>query len=82
MQLKLFEACLMPALIHGIEAWRYIKKEEMKEIERIPGKALKRIFTLPVSTTYTRILIETGIWPAVQRMQYATLMLYHNKEYR
>ena len=50
----------------------------MKEIERIQGKALKRIFKLPVSTAYTGILMETGIWPAEQRIQYATLMLYHN----
>ena len=77
-QLKLFEACFMPALIYGIEAWGCIKKEEMKEIERIQGKALKRIFKLPVSTAYTGILMETGIWPAEQRIQYATLMLYHN----
>ena len=76
-QLKLFEASFMPALIYGIEAWRYIKKEEMKEIERIQGKALKRIFKLPVSTAYTGILMETGIWPAEPRIQYATLMLYN-----
>ena len=50
----------------------------MKEIERIQGKALKRIFKLPVSTAYTGILMETGIWPAEQKIQYATLMLYHN----
>ena len=63
----------MPALIYGIEAWGYIKKEEMKEIDRIKG-----ILKLPVSTAYTGILMETGIWPAEQRIQYATLMLYHN----
>ena len=40
----------MPALRHGTEAWGYIKKEELKEIDRIQGKALKRIFKLPVST--------------------------------
>ena len=31
----------------------------MKEIERIQGKALKRIFKLAVSTAYTGILMET-----------------------
>ena len=58
----------MPALIYGIEAWGCIKKKEMKEIDRIPGKALKRIFKLPVSTAYTGILMETEIWPAEQRI--------------
>ena len=42
MQLKLFKSCFMPVLIYGIGAWGCIKKEELKEIERIKGKALKR----------------------------------------
>ena len=31
-----------------------------------------------VSIAYTVVLMKTGIWPAAQRIQYATLMLYHN----
>ena len=58
----------MPAIITGIEAWGYIKKEETKEIERIQGKVLKRIFKLPLSTAYTEIWMETAIWPAEQRI--------------
>ena len=58
MQLKRLEACFMSALIYGIEAWRYIKKKEMKEIERIQAKALKIIFKLPVRTAYTEILMK------------------------
>ena len=68
----------MPALIYGREAWGYIKKEEMKEIGRIQGRALKRIFRQPVSTIDTEILMETGIWPAEERIQQVTLMLYQN----
>ena len=37
-QLKLFGACFMPVLIYGIETWGRLKKEEMKEIERIQGR--------------------------------------------
>ena len=33
-QLKLFEACFMPALTYEIEAWRYIKMEEIMEAWR------------------------------------------------
>ena len=68
----------MPALIYGREAWGYIKKEEMKEIGRIQGRAFKIIFRQPVSTIDTEILMETGIWPAEQRIQQVTLMLYQN----
>ena len=39
---------------------------------------MKRIFRQPVSNIDTEILMETGIWPAEQRIQYVTLMLYHN----
>ena len=58
-QLILFEACFIPALIYGIEAWGYIKKGK-KGNQRIQGKALRRIFKLSVRTTYTGILMETG----------------------
>ena len=34
-QLKCFEVCFMSALRYGIEAWGYIKTEEIKDIERI-----------------------------------------------
>ena len=51
----------MTALIYGMEAWESIKSMEMREIEKIQGKTLERIFQLPVSTTYTGIIRETGI---------------------
>ena len=37
----------MPALLHGLEAWGKIDKDEMNEIGKISGRALKRIFNLP-----------------------------------
>ena len=54
----------MNALTYGVEAWANIRSVEMMEIEIIQGKAPKRIFQLPVSTTYTGIIMETRIWPA------------------
>ena len=41
MQIKIFDACFMPALIFEIKAWEYIKKEEMEGIEKIQGETLK-----------------------------------------
>ena len=43
-KLKLFDTCLMTALTYGMEAWANIRSVEMWEIEKIQGKALKRIF--------------------------------------
>ena len=50
-KLKLY-VCLMPALLYGLEAWGKIDRDEMNEIEKIQGKLLKRIFNLPISTSY------------------------------
>ena len=54
------------------------KNEYKKGFERIQGTAFKKIFQLTVITSYVRMLMETGIWPAEQRIQNETLMLYHN----
>ena len=61
-----------------MEAWANIRSVEMREIEQMQGKARKRIFQLPVLTVYAGIIMETGIWPAEQKIQYATTMLCHN----
>ena len=68
----------MTALTYGMEAWANIRSVEMKETEKLQGKTLKSISQLPLSTTYTVIIMETGIWPAEQKKQYAIMMLYHN----
>ena len=60
-KLKLFDTCLMTALTYGIEAWANIRTVEMREIEKIQEKTLNTIFQFQVSTTYTGIIIETGI---------------------
>ena len=60
-KLKLFNTCLMTALTYGMEAWVNMRLVEMIEIEKIQEKALKRISKLPLSTTYTGIIIETRI---------------------
>ena len=77
-KLKLFETCLMPALLYGMEAWKKLTKAEVQQLEKIQGKALKRIFSLPITTPYIGLIIETGAWPAEQRINYKSLMLYHN----
>ena len=70
----------MPALLYGMEAWKKLSKAEILNLEKIQGKALKRIFSLPITTPYIGLIIETGVWPAEQRINYSSLMLYHNIE--
>ena len=75
LKLKLFETCLMPALLYGMEAWKKLSKAEIQNVEKIQGKALKRIFSLPITTSYIGLIIETGVWPAEQGKNYSSLML-------
>ena len=77
-KLKLFETCLMPALLYGMEAWKKLSKAEIQIVEKIQGKALKRIFRLLITTPYIGLIIETGVWPAEKTVNYSSLMLYHN----
>ena len=63
-KLKLCETCLMPALLYGLETWAKIDKDEMNEIEKIRGRALKRIFNLPIPTSYIGLIMTTGSYMA------------------
>ena len=36
--LKLFETCLMPALLYGMEAWKKWPEAEIQHLEKIQGK--------------------------------------------
>ena len=55
---------------HGNLAWNHL--------EKILGNALKWIFSLPITKSSIGLIIETGVGPAEQRINYSSLMLYHS----
>ena len=75
---KLFETCLMPAIIYGLEVWRRSAATETKEISKIQVSALKQILHLSKSAPNIGILYETGIWPIKERIEYSRMMLFHS----
>ena len=77
-KLKLFETCFMPAVLHGMEAWKKLSKAEIQHLEKIQGKVLKWIFSLPTTTPYIGLITETRVWSAEQRINYGSLMLNRN----
>ena len=77
-KLKIFETCLMQAFLYRMEAWKTLSKAEIQHLEKIQGKYLKKIFIIPIATPYVGLITETGVWPAEQRINYSSLMLYHN----
>ena len=54
----------MPALLYGLETWAKIDKDEINEIEKIQGRALKRIFNLSIPTSYIGLIMTTGSYMA------------------
>ena len=50
----------MTALTYEMEAWVNIRSVEIKDIQKMQSKALKRIFQLPVLTTFIGIIMERG----------------------
>ena len=68
----------MPALLilYGMEAWKKLSRVEIQNIEKIQGKALKGVFSLPITTPYIGLIIETGVWPAEQRINGTIALSY------
>ena len=60
-KIKLFETCLIPAILYGFEEWGKISKKEMQATEKIQNQLFKKILQLPVTTPSTGLLMETGI---------------------
>ena len=77
-RLKLLDSIVIPSITVNIESWPEITKKEMKQIEVIQGKALKRMFSMPKSTPYIGLLLETGVMPMNARLSYKKMMLFHN----
>ena len=77
-QLMLYETCLIPSLIYALEGWYIISEREVEEFEKIQAKQLKMILRMPKSTSYSGILMETGVWPIREKIEYGILTLYHN----
>ena len=60
-KLKFYKSCLMAALLFELEAWGKMDKNEMNEMKEVNRKALQRILSLPISTSYISLtLIRLG----------------------
>ena len=77
-RLKIFETVVVPTIFANVETWGSIKEEEIKELERIQGKIIRRILEQVATTPYWGLIAETGIWPVRQRLEYKKVMLFHN----
>ena len=76
-RIELFTKCIMLVLTYGIYAWN-ISQKEINFLATFQAKYLKKILEIPVSTPTDGILMETGVWPLKERLQYLSMMYFHN----
>ena len=77
-RLEMYEDCIVPSLLHGMEAWNKMTKTEIKGLEKLQAKALCQLLNLPITTPYLALLSEVGIMRMEERMTYRKSMLLHN----
>ena len=77
-QLMLYKKIVVPTLLYNMETASNMKKGEYERLEKMQGKALRRICELPASTPYWGILAELGVYPLEFVIHQKRLMLYHN----
>ena len=77
-RIKIYKTVVFPSIFHNIETWSRITKKEIKELESIQAKIIKKICGQRVTTPYFGILSELGMWPVEQHIEYKRIMLLHN----
>ena len=73
-----YEAQIIPAVFHNIEAWTNLRKTDWERMESLQGKILRGLFGLPKSTPYWGLLYELNVIPIRLHITYKRLMVYHN----
>ena len=61
----------------GWKPGKNCQKQQFNIQKKNQGKPLKRIFNLPITTPYTALVIETGVWPA-EKDKLSSFMPQHN----
>ena len=77
-RIELYNSCIIPSLLYGLETWHQLSRKEVKNLEKIQAKALCQLLELPRSTPYMGILSELGMWRIEERLDYRRIMLLQN----
>jgi hypothetical protein len=77
-RILLYELCVVPFLLYGLETWHQHMKTEINLLEKIQAKALCQLLDLPRSTPYLGLLNELGMWRIQERLDYRRIMFLQN----
>ena len=74
-RIKLAETMI---ILYSSEAFPYIVKKELEDLEKIQLVILTQIFELPISTPFYALLMEVEWWTMYVRIACRKRLLYHN----
>ncbi len=77
-QRMLYDKVIVPTLTYNMETNTNMTSKEYKMLEKLQGRALRKIYNVPSTTPYWGLLIELGVKPLEYEIHYKRLMLYHN----
>ena len=77
-RLQLYESCVLPSMLYGLETWHQHMKSEIRNLEKMQAKALHLLLGMPHSTPYVGLLSELGIWRMEEMLDYRRIMLLQN----
>ena len=73
---KLLDACIIPIITYGAEAWTPTKAEE-GALQKILDNIIKRILKIPTTTPSELTTAETGIWDIESQVMKTQIIYYH-----
>lgn len=71
---KLFEAQIVPALLHNCESWIGIDHKHVELLQKFQERFIRRVLRLPDSTPKAILQHDTGMWPMEWRIKLKKLV--------
>ena len=71
---NLFEAQIIPALLHNCESWIEIDHKHIELLQKFQERFIRRVLRLPDSTPKAIMEHDTGMWPMEWRIKYKKLL--------
>ena len=77
-RINIYKTVVRPTMVHNVESWNTITRNELNELEKMQANILKRICKQKITTSYEGLLAELGIWSIETVIEYKKVMLLHN----
>ena len=70
---KLFDAQIIPCLLHNSESWIGMTKKHLEVLQKFQDKFIRKVLRIPLSTPKAIMQYDTGLWPMEWRIKYRKL---------